>query len=251
MSFIDCHSHLSFLSPEMVESIISKAGQMGLGHWVMGGYDHQEWRRQYDLKTIFKDEVSTCFGLHPWRVVELSESRINEEMTELSESLQYADFIGETGLDFFIADGKSHAKRQELCFRAHLELKVEKPYVFHIVQAHGKALEILNDFPKVRGFIHSFSGSGEVAKAYMGKNLLLSIGPSVLNPNFKKLREALASIDVKYLLLESDAPEGPRDLSYSLKNYFLVANEVAKIKQIDVQDLLKQVSENFKSLSYG
>lgn len=251
MSFIDCHSHLSFLSPEMVQSIISKAGQMGLSHWVMGGYDHKDWQKQHNLKMIFKDELTTCFGLHPWKVIELSDSRINEEMTELYTVISHAGLIGETGLDFFVSQGKAQALKQERCFRAHLELGVKKPYVFHIVQAHGKALEILNDYPKTKGFVHSFSGSEEVAKAYISKGIMLSIGPGVLNPQFKKLRETLKSIDLKSLLLESDAPEGPRELSYSLKNYFQVANEVAKIKQVDVQELLKQISENFKSLIYG
>ena len=251
MSFIDCHSHLSFLSPEMVESVIEKSEKMGLRQWVMGGYDCKDWQKQIHLKKSFSRQVKTCFGLHPWKVISMSEEKIKSEFMELQKIESQADLIGEVGMDFFVQRGKEQKEKQESCLRIQLEMQNSKPFVFHVVQAHGAVLDILNDYPGVKGFVHSFSGSSEVAKAYMGKNILLSIGPQVLNPNFKKVRAALEAIDMESLLIESDAPESPDQHSYSLKLYFQVANEVAKLKKVDVQDLLNQVSENFKRLTYG
>ena len=153
---IDCHSHLSFLKKEPADQIIKDGKSKGLNQWLMGCYNFTDWQSQRKLKESYKDTIYTCFGLHPWEVIRSED--FYEEVSQLEKWIDEADFIGEPGLDFFKDPKKETLHRQVEVFEKHLSLSAQKPYVFHIVQAHGKALDILDKY-SVTGFVHSFSGS--------------------------------------------------------------------------------------------
>jgi len=124
---------------------------------------------------------------------------------------------------------------------------VSKPFVLHVVQAHGKALDLLKDY-EVKGFVHGYSGSTEVAEQYFDMGILLSFGTGVLNENFKKARQAVKDLPAEAILIESDTPSSHDDRGDSLDLRMQVLNEVAKIRQVTVEELERQVSINIKSV---
>ena len=212
----------------------------------MGGYDPSEWKVQVHLKQMFPDAIETCFGLHPWYV----KSDIFEEQRDLKVFQDYTkntQFVGELGLDFFDRGDELYKERQLNIFEKQLELSKGKSFVFHVVQAHGQALEILKGH-SLKGFIHSFTGSKEVALQYYKQGILLSFGPSLLKPNYLKAREALEALPLESLLVESDTPSRPKDLMDPVMALEEVYAEIAKIKNISVEELKKVVSSNLKSL---
>ena len=98
MSFIDSHSHLSFLSTHEGEEIIT--GAPDELSWVLGGYQPSEWEAQLALKQKFPERIKTCYGLHPW-FVRSEEFNLSLDLEALKIWSDQADFIGEVGLDFF------------------------------------------------------------------------------------------------------------------------------------------------------
>ena len=132
-------------------------------------------------------------------------------------------------------------------FEKQLEISNSKPFVFHVVQAHGKALEILNNF-SVKGFVHGFSGSIEVAEKYYAEGILLSFGPGILNENYKKARLALEELPLEAILIESDTPSHPVDEGHPVEILEKVYQEAANIRQISVDELKSQVRKNFSTL---
>lgn len=241
---IDCHCHLSFLSMQEVHDILKRAPAEQ--KWVLGGYQPSEWESQAAIRHEFSDRIYTCFGLHPWFIKsdEFSNDRDFEALKIWSDQ---ADFIGEVGLDFF---GDASVLKKDIqihMFEKQLELARHKPIVFHIVQAHGKALEILKDH-SVRGFVHSFSGSIEVAEQYVDQGLLLSFGNNILNENYIKAKETVENLPLESILVESDTPSHALDDGDPLNVLDDVYGKVAEIKNISVQELKVQVQKNFKKL---
>lgn len=250
-AFVDCHCHLSFLDEKETSSLIQswQKSQASEFIWVMGGYQPSEWEVQVELKQTYPQSLKTCYGLHPW-YVKSEEFDLSRDMEALKIWIDQADFIGEVGLDFF-GDAQTLKKDLQLnVFEKQLQLSTGRPYVFHIVQAHGPALDILKDY-NTSGYIHSFTGSIEVAEQYIDLGYLLSFGPNVLNPNYKKAREVLAEIPLDKLLLESDTPSHPLDEADPMKNLQKVYEEVSRIRGLSMLELADLVNSNFQRLIGG
>lgn len=198
------------------------------------------------LKQKYPQNIYTSFGLHPW-FIKSDEFSFSRHFEDLKIWVDQADFIGEVGLDF-IGDAEIIRKETQInLFEKQLGISSSKPFVLHVVQAHGKALEILKNF-SIRGFVHSFSGSIEVAESYLAEGLMLSFGPGILNENFKKAREALKEVPLTHLLVESDTPSNPLDDSDPLLQLEETYEAVARIRGEEVQEIKDQVSQNLQSL---
>ena len=89
-----------------------------------------------------------------------------------------------------------------------------------------------------------------MAKQYIDQGIMLSFSSRILSENFVKARESLKKIPIESLLIESDSPSSPDDKSNPVETYFKVAGEVAKLRGIELDQLLSQVTVNFKSLVY-
>jgi len=212
----------------------------------MGGYSPEDWLAQEKVKEQNPNLFYSAYGLHPW-YVRSPEFKLQEDLEQLKTYVDRADFIGEVGLDYS-ENGMDLKKEIQLhTFETQLDLGYDRPYVFHIVQAHGPALNLLKDY-RVKGFVHGFSGALEVAQAYWDLGISLSFGPQILNPQFKKAREVLKEIPLSFLLLESDAPKDNMDESDPTSLYFQVVREAASIKGMAQGDLVEQVTENLEKL---
>lgn len=243
MTILDCHCHLSMLPTTVTAPLIQAAPTNK--RWVLGGYDPKDWRLQLELKKKHPEKLRTAFGLHPW-YVKSEYFELDRDFEQLKELIFQADLVGEIGLDFSGDSDQQKKQLQHEVFERQLSFGGDRPYAFHIVQAHGAALTLLKDY-SLRGFVHSFSGSVEVAEKYFAEGILLSFGPSILNENFKRSREALEALPLEAILIESDFPsaEAGQDANKILMD---VATEVAKIKSVDRDQLFHQVESNFNGL---
>ena len=240
---IDCHCHLSFLEEDQASQYISESPDH---QWLMGGYQPSEWEHQVALKKKFPKNVMTAYGLHPW-YVKSDEFNLDLDLEALKIWIDQSDWIGEVGLDFHGDENSLKKELQINVFEKQLELSGNKPFVFHFVQSHGKALEILNNY-SVKGFVHGFSGSIEVAEQYYDCGILLSFGPGILSENYKKARAALQELPIESILLESDTPSHPVDDGHPVEILEKVYKEAASLRGIGIEELKVQVSENFKAL---
>lgn len=238
----DCHSHLSFLDSDEIDQLLASSGTLS---WVLGGYGPEDWNLQQKIKQKAPDRLITSVGLHPW-FLRGSGYQWDSFKADFTQALSAADLIGEVGLDFFVIRDEAEKQQQQFIFEEQLKIGKTKPFIFHIVKAHGAALEILKQYSP-RGMVHGFSGSVEVAKQYMAMGLFLSYGPSLLNPQFKKARQAVKETPLECLLIESDAPHTQGE-SYSLGALQKTYAEVGKIKNKSVQEVEQAVCANMARL---
>lgn len=251
---VDAHTHLAFLgSLSEASKTIAGLQQQGVTHFIQGGYDSADWQQQLELKAHWSKTVICCFGLHPWVVAESDRTELDLQWKTLTQLAPKAEFLGEIGLDFHRAEAVSQKTQQEIYFKQQLALAsdLNKPIALHVVKAHEQVLRELSTH-KLRGFIHGFSGSPEVARIYLKQGFKISIGPGILNPHYKKLQATVLELATEDLVIESDYPADKAPVPIRSQYLFYdVAEKVAQLKNVRLDDLLRSSSQTLLDLIEG
>ena len=167
-------------------------------------------------------------GIHPW----------DAEKGLMMPDFMDCDIVGETGLDYHVTVDK---EAQKWLFTEHLRIaeKLGKPVVIHNVKATEDILRILAQHPTIhRVVFHGFVGSLQQAETILKRGYYLSFGHRSLRS--PKTREVIAKMDITRLFCETDDNASTR-----IEHIY---NEVAKIKEITPEELLKNIEENYKNL---
>jgi TatD DNase family protein len=160
-----------------------------------------------------------------------------------------ADAIGETGLDYYSHPHTKDAQKE--FFEAQLEMAAELslPVNIHSRRAAADTLETLRRYP-VKGIIHSYSGSFEMAELFIKLGYCISFGASVLFKGAKKPAAVIARIPADSLLLETDSPyqspvPGKR---HEPADILAIYETVARIRGVTVEDLAAQLESNWDAV---
>jgi TatD DNase family protein len=259
--WIDGHCHLA--DPRFdtdLDHRLAEARAVGIGVWIQGGVGPEDWERQLQLQARLGAAIVPTFGLHPWWVAGHGEAELEAALALLEARLPRAMGLGELGLDA----SPHHCPpetlpRQSRAFEAQLAMAkhAHKPLVLHVVRAHPPALEALErlgPFP-AGGLVHSFSGSGEIARQYLALGFHLSLGGSVTREGFQTLKKAVGSLPFDRLVLETDAPDqlpqlpGVEPGSLNEPRHLVgIADAVARLRGVSREELLDQSTQNLKRL---
>lgn len=190
-------------------------------------------------------------GVHPSYANEINEDTI-EKLREATKNDKIIA-IGEIGLDYHYEDNPSK-EIQRNAFRAQMQLakEVGKPVIIHAREAHEDTLKILEEFDEIRGIIHCFSGSVEIARKYVKIGYMLGIGGVVTFKNARKLVEVVKEIPMESLLLETDCPymapvphRGERNNSMYISEVIKKIAEIKSISEQEVASVALRNSHNF------
>lgn len=250
MYWIDAHAHISFFPESVLGPMMADARRLDLRFWIMAGYDASDWKAQVALAQKYPDSVATVFGLHPWRVMEMSGNEIEADMATLAQMLPQAKALGETGIDKFKTQDLHVVNRQIALFERHLELNKTHnlPLVLHVVRAENEALSVLKNY-SYSGVVHGFSGSFETAKRFVDLGYKISVGRGAYRKGYKQLKECVIKLSMDDILLESDAAlddDGAPENAVSV--YFEVVAAVAELKKMSQVELMKQNFLNVKKV---
>ena len=136
-----------------------------------------------------------------------------------------------------------------MVFKRQLDIasRNKKPIVVHSRDAIGDTYNILKDY-KLRGSIHAFSGSVEMAQEFIKLGYMIGVGGVVTFKNAKNIKEVVKSVPLAYILLETDSPyltpEPYRGEVNSSKNIPLIANKIAELKEVSNIDVSRVTSDN-------
>lgn len=198
--------------------------------------------------------VYAAVGVHPDEVGELDEEKL-EQLREWSKHPK-VKAIGEIGLDYYW-DKESH-ELQKKWFMRQMELACERklPIIVHSREAAKDTLDMVKAVRplELSGIIHCYSYSVEQAKEYLNMGYYLGIGGVLTFKNAKKLKEVAEYTPLSQIVLETDCPylapvpyRGKRNDSSKIA---YVAEELAAIKQVSVEEVLRITNENGRKL-YG
>ena len=249
---IDAHCHLTDERVAASASAwIEAAKTAGVSKVRIGGLEPKDWAAQIELQKAYPNFVSTSFGLHPWLVEKYSKPEIEQILEKLDSQLPLAGAVGETGLDHFSKRDPLRFADQEFAFRAQLRmaLKYELPLVLHIVKAHELAIRIIRE-EKASGLpmqIHSFSGSGEIAKEWIKLGAFLSFNGAILREKNQALRQTLKETPIQNVLFETDSPDQAWRADGRNEPQFVreIYQKAAQVLDLTESMLAEIVAENF------
>ncbi|WP_249596727.1 TatD family hydrolase [Peribacillus frigoritolerans] len=248
----DTHVHVNAEQfNEDLEDVIERAKEAGVDNMVVVGFDRPTIIRAMELIETY-DFMYAAVGWHPVDAIDMTEDDL-QWIEELSNHPKVVA-IGEMGLDYHW--DKSPKDVQMEVFRKQIRLakKVGLPIIIHNREATADIVNILKEeeASRVGGIMHCFSGSAETALECINMNFYISLGGPVTFKNAKKPKEVAAAVPLGRLLIETDCPylaphpyRGKRNEPSYVK---LVAEQIAEIKQLTIEEVSQATTENAKKL---
>ena len=154
------------------------------------------------------ENMYTAIGIHPSDTRFLSD--MDRELSDIEslilDTSNKCVCLGEIGLDYHYPD--TDKEKQMRYFIAQMELaeKLNIPICIHDRESHGDIMDVIRRFPKVRGVLHSFSGSAEMAEELVRLGYMISFSGTLTFTNAKKPREVAARIPMESVMIETDCP---------------------------------------------
>ena len=228
------------------EALLAGMPEKNVGLIVNPGCDISSSRTAVALAESF-DFVYAAVGIHPENCGDFEPGMI-DQLRQMAKNPRVVA-IGEIGLDYYWAENPPRELQQEV-LRRQLRLAEELglPVIIHDRDAHGDTLEIVREFPRVRGVFHCFAGSAEMARELIKMGWMLSFNGAVTFKNAKKAPEVIAAVPLEKLMIETDAPyltPVPHRGEWNDSSYVrLVAEKIAQIKGLTPEEVEKATWEN-------
>lgn len=241
---IDTHCHLDLIDYPDIDQVISKMKDNII---IVSGVNRESINEVIDLCNKYNNVYGTI-GFHP----EYAEDITNDDLIWLEQKLQHKKIIGigEIGLDYHYENINKEKQKELFIEQIKLGNKYNKTIVIHSRDAIEDTYEILKTEKEsqIKAVLHCYSSSVEMAYKFIPLNVMFGIGGVVTFKNGQKLKKVVENIDLKYLLLETDSPyltpEPFRGKRNEPENIKYVANEIANLKQIKVEEVFKKTTEN-------
>lgn len=188
-------------------------------------------------------------GIHP----QLTEKATEEELAairKLAETEEKVVAIGEIGLDYYYLYSPVETQKEWFARQIELAKELDLPIIIHDRDAHGDTLQILKDHasPKLRGIMHCYSSSLEMAKEFMKLGFYISFAGPVVFPKSTSLKEVAKEVPLDHMLVETDSPYLTPPPFRGRRNdptkVFYVAEEIAKLKNIPVETVIEETRAN-------
>jgi TatD DNase family protein len=259
MTFIDSHCHLNYPGlNEDTAGVLSRMQAAGV-------------KQALNICTTLEeaDQVLALANAHPFLLASVGVHPDNRGVQEPSvdDLIKRAEgqkvvAIGETGLDYYRRDGDGKTDDfvwQQMRFRTHIRAArtIGKPIIVHTREAATDTLQIMKEegASSVGGVMHCFTETVDVARAAIEMGFLISLSGIVTFKNAKQVQQVAVEIPLKHLMIETDAPflaPAPHRGKVNEPAYVVyVAQKIAELKGIPVEEVARVTSENFSRFSSG
>ena len=243
----DTHSHYDDRRFDGIrEDLLNYLFKNGLDGIITCGCDIDSSKDAINLANVY-DKVYAAVGFHPTNI-----PNSEPNLSHLRELLKHEKVValGEIGLDYHWDTPKD---LQMKWFLAQLELATELdiPVILHDREAHGDMFDTILKF-NIKGVMHCYSGSCEMAKQLIERGLYIGVGGVVTFKNARKLQEVVAMLPRDKILLETDcpylAPEPFRSKTCHSGLIAFTAKKIAEIRNESVDEVIRYTNQNAKRL---
>jgi TatD DNase family protein len=252
--YIDSHCHLDRvdLTPYGGDfaRMIAANREAGVAHMLCVSIDLESYPAMLAQVEPFED-VSVSVGVHP-----CDRDRREPDVETLAALAAHPRnvAIGETGLDYFRAEGDLDWQRER--FRTHIRAAIEtgKPLIIHTREAREDTLRILREegAERVGGVMHCFTETWEMAEAALELGFYISFSGIVTFKNAADLREVAQRVPLERMLIETDspylAPVPFRGKPNEPRHVARVAETLAQLRGLEAAELARISSDNFRRL---
>ena len=154
------------------------------------------------------DNMFTAVGIHPsdTRFIDDMDAALSEIRSLILDPENKCVCLGEIGIDYHYPD--TDKEKQMKYFVAQMEMARELniPVCIHDRESHADVMDVIRSFPDVKGVLHSFSGSAEMAEELVKLGYYISFSGTLTFTNARKPREVAAVLPKDKVLIETDCP---------------------------------------------
>lgn len=194
--------------------------------------------------------VWAAVGIHPEDMADMSDGDL-DKIEQLSKHPRCVA-VGEIGLDYYWDASRKEEQKALFIEQLRLALRRDLPVIVHDREAHGDCLDIVRQYPGLRGVFHCYSGSVEMAQELLKRGWYLGFDGPITYKNARKALEVLEICPLDRILIETDSPylspvpmRGKRNDS---RNLVYVTEKIAEIKGITPEEAAAITMENGKKL---
>lgn len=247
--YFNTHTYLN--SKELYSQgdiFIGHALDNSVDYIVVAGYDLPSSKYAVEATQEYPS-IYTTVGISPNDCLETTDADLNEIETLLQNPCVVA--LGETRLDYYWGD-VPHDKQKDV-FQKQIDIveKHDKPIVIHTRDAYEDTCRILKQAVH-RGIMHCYSGSVEMAKRYIEIGFEISLVEPVTFENARVPKEVATVIGIDHLIIEADRPcLAPHPFRGKLNepvNVVYIAQETAKLKDMEIEDVARITTFNAKRM---
>ena len=252
--YFDTHAHYDDEKFDFDrDEVIKRAYSEGVSNIVNIGANIESSKRSVDLANEY-DFIYAAVGVHPEEIETLPKNYIDILEDMVNKNREKVVAIGEIGLDYYCSDVPKDIQKKFFIEQIDLAKKVNLPIVIHSRDASRDTLDIIKseNVGSIGGILHCFSGSQEMANEVLDSGLYIAIGGVVTFRNAKKIVDVIKNVPLDRLLIETDLPylapeplRGKRNESAYLK---YIAEKIANIKEVPVDEVAKITTDNAKRL---
>ncbi len=256
MILVDSHCHLDAgeFDPDR-EAVIDRARAAGVRQQVVPATHAEAWP---GLREVCRSApgLYPAYGMHPVFLEHHRDGDLGRLRDWLERERPVA--VGECGLDYFIEDLDRGVQQDWFEGQLQLALEFDLPVIVHARRAVDAVIAALRriggrgEDNRLRGVVHSFSGSEEQARQLWKLGFLLGLGGPVTYERARRLRRLAASMPLEHLLLETDAPDQPDADSRGHRNepakLPTVLETIARLRDADPADIAAATTANARRL---
>ena len=200
--FIDTHTHLSYNYGVSPPNFISSASIAGVKKIIVSCCDKESILEGLELIKDF-DNIYLTVGYHPENAGKVTEEDL-DFLESVINSCSKVVGIGEIGLDYYWVKDNKDCQKDLFIKQLDIAKKFNLPVVIHSRDSIQDTYDVLSTYD-LKGDIHCFSGSSEMARLFIKLGYVIGIGGVVTFSN-SKLYQVVKEIGLKNIVLETDSP---------------------------------------------
>ena len=252
MILVDSHSHLyDERLKDRADEIVKDFDYNNIGCTLVPSCDLKSMKQTLELSNKYQ-KVYSALGIHPHEAKTFNQEIIDFFNKNYNNSKVVG--LGEIGLDYFYDLSPRKTQMEVLEWQLNFANEISLPVIFHVRDAYPDFWDICkgNLVPNQKAVLHCFGGDIKDAEKGLDNGFYISFTNNVTYKNSTILREVLDYVPLDRLLIETDAPYmSPNHCRKEVnepKNVFYVAEQIARQKQISIDDVAKTTTENFLNL---
>ncbi len=251
-SIIETHCHLDYLKTMELDEILNKSKDQNIDKIITIAVSPENLQIAFKLANDYQ-QIYCSQGIHP------HDARLFEEQTEalIRQNAVHNKCvaIGEIGLDYHYHHSPKDIQKTVFTRQLNIALELNQPIIVHSREADQDTQELLTPFLKETkrgGVIHSFTSGLELAQFAIDAGMYLGFNGIITFNSAENVREVAKITPIEQILLETDAPfltptpfRGRENAPFYIP---LVAQKIAEIKGIDVEEVINITSANAQRL---